>query len=41
MTGPNIDQTLYFHVKDKEMKTIMINDLIYNNEVEDSFHLFG
>ena len=39
MIGPNIES--YFHVKDKEMKIIMINDFIYNNEVEDSLHLFG
>ena len=39
MIGPNIESYLY--VKDKDMITIMINDLIYNNEVEDSFHLFG
>ena len=30
----------YFHVNDKERKAVMINDL-YNNEVENSFHLFG
>ena len=39
MIGSNIES--YFHLKDKEMKTIMKNDFIYNNKVEDSFHLFG